>query len=171
MPATPAGPEPMKVIDAPGVELVLNILATCSDPVATGGAEVKQPSRDGVREEIWPIIGGRFWGTDIRGIVVPGGGDFPVTRPDGMEYVDAHYRLHTDDGVTIVIHNKGISYPPRGKEEIYRLQPEFFAPAGRYDWLNKAMFVATLVFPVPPELAMARGPHENERLIQVFRIT
>lgn len=164
-------PEPLNVIDAPGFELVLNIVATCSDPIATGGPEVKGPSRDGVRDEIWPIIGGRFWGKGIRGSVVPGGGDFPVVRPDGVVFVDALYRLRTDDGVTIVIHNKGIAYPTRGEQEVYRLQPEFFAPAGRYDWLNKAMFVATLVYPVPPGLAIAQGPHENDRLIQVFKVT
>lgn len=165
-------PEPMKVLDSPGLELVLNILATCSDPVPTGGAEVKGPSKDGIRDEVWPIIGGRFWGKGIRGSVVAGGGDFPVVRPDGIVYVDALYRLLTDDGVTIVIHNKGIGYPPvPGKEDVYRLQPEFFAPAGKYSWLNKGMFVATLVDPVPSELAMAKGPHQNDRLIQVFRLT
>lgn len=166
-------PEPMQPLQVPGVELVMNIVATCSDPVPTGGPEVKGPSRDGIRDEIWPITGGRFWGRGMRGKVVPGGGDFPVQRPDGVDYVDALYRLLTDDGVTIVIHNKGLAYPPSapGKDDIYRLQPEFYAPAGRYAWLNKGLFVATLIYPVPHGLEMARGPHENDRLIQVFKIT
>ena len=95
-----------------------------------------------------------------------------MVRPDGVVYVDALYRLLTDDGVTIVIHNKGIEYPtPPGKDEIYRLQPEFFAPAGKYEWLNKGLFVATLIYPVSPDLSLAKGPHENDRLIQVFRVT
>jgi len=165
-------PDSLVPIDKPDVELVLNIVATCSDPVATGGAEVKQPSRDGIRDEIWPIIGGKFWGKGIKGTVVPGGGDFPVVRPDGVVSVDALYRLLTDDGVTIVIHNKGIGYPLiNGKDEIYRLQPEFYAPAGKYDWLNKAIYTATLVMPVPPEYAVAKGPKENDRLIQVYKMT
>lgn len=111
-------PEPMKSLQTPGMELVLNIIATCSDPVPTGGSDVKKPARDGVRDD------------------------------------------------------KGIEYPtPPGKEEIYRLQPEFFAPAGKYAWLNKGLFVATLIYPVSPELSLAQGPHENDRLIQVFRVT
>lgn len=170
---TAALPEPMVAAQTPGLELVLNIVATCSDPVPTGGAEAKGPSRDGIRAEIWPIIGGRFWGKGLRGTVVPGGGDFPVERPDGVDYVDALYRLLTDDGVSIVIHNKGLSYPPSapGRDDVYRLQPEFYAPAGKYAWLNKGIFIATLIYPVPHGLELAHGPHENDRLIQIFKIT
>lgn len=158
--------EPLDVIDGVRTELVMNIVATCSDMEATGGKEVSGLSKDGIRDEVWPIIGGRFWGKGFRGTVVPGGGDFPVTRPDKVVVIDALYRLKTDDGVTIVIHNKGLAY----SEESYRLQPEFFAPAGKYEWLNKSIFIATLVFPVPPEMAVAKGPHENDRLIQVYRV-
>ncbi len=159
------------MIDGIETELVLNIVATCSDMEATGGKEAGEMSKDGIRDEVWPIIGGRFWGKGIRGTVVPGGGDFPYVRPDKAVVVDALYRLKTDDGVTIVIHNKGLGYPATpGREERYRLQPEFFAPAGKYEWLNKSIFVATLVFPVPPEMAVAKGPRENDRLIQVYRI-
>ena len=176
--ATAANPaEPMTIYQPVGLELALNIIATCSDPEPTGGPETKAPSRDGVRAEIWPIIGGRFWGKGpdgqaIRGIVVPGGGDFPVARPDGADWVDALYRLKTDDGVTIVIHNKGIGLPTANPDdEKFRLSPEFYAPAGKYAWLNKGVFVATLVWPMPPGLSAALGPHENDRLIQVFRVT
>lgn len=70
----------------PGFELVLNIVATCSDPVATGGPDSKKPSRDGIRDEIWPIIGGKFWGKGIKGTVVPGGRRLPghATRRGGL---------------------------------------------------------------------------------------
>ena len=78
--------------------------------------------------------------------VVAGGGDFPVTRPDGVEVIDALYRLRTDDGVTIIIHNKGLSYGGSGRDGWhYRLAPEFIAPKGKYDWLNRALFISTLV--------------------------
>jgi hypothetical protein len=163
--------ESLEVIDGVQSELVMNLVVTCSDMEATGGKEVGGMSKDGVRDEVWPIIGGRFWGKGIRGTVVAGGGDFPYERPDKAVVVDALYRLKTDDGVTIVIHNKGLAYPPAPRrEERYRLLPEFFAPAGKYEWLNKSIFIATLVFPVPPDMALAKGPHENDRLIQVYRI-
>lgn len=158
---------PMEEHDPPKLELVMQLVVTCSDPESPGG---KGPSKDGQRTEIWPIIGGRFQGNGIRGTVVAGGGDFPVTRPDGVEVVDALYRLRTDDGVTLIIHNRGISYG--GSERNgwhYRLAPEFIAPQGKYDWLNKALFIATLV-DVPAPMRLAKGPHENDRLIQIYRV-
>jgi hypothetical protein len=155
-------------LDPPRLELVLRLVVTCSAPERVAPAAA---SKDGERTEVWPIIGGRFWGKGIRGAVVPGGGDFPVTRPDGVTVVDALYRLRTDDGVTIFIHNRGLEYPAAREEDYrYRLVPEFIAPVGRYDWLNRSTFVATLVWPVPKEMQVARGDNENDRLIEVYRV-
>lgn len=99
--------------DQPKLELVMKIVVTCASPEAVAPTSA---SKDGQRQEIWPILGGRFFGKDIRGTVVAGGGDFPVTRPDGVEVIDALYRLRTDDGVTIIIHNKGLAYPARSSK-------------------------------------------------------
>ncbi len=148
-------------------ELVMNLVVTCSSPERMGSSD---NSKDGIRDEIWPIIGGKFEGVGIRGDVVPGGGDFPVTRPDGMTIIDALYRLKTDDGVTILIHNKGFYYPG-GPEDFgtARLVPVFTAPAGKYDWLNKSIFLSTLS-DAPEHMQVAEGPNENDRLIQVHRV-
>jgi len=149
------------------LELVMQLVVTCSDPETVGGTG---DSKDGKRTEIWPIIGGRFEGKGIRGKVIPGGGDFPVVRPDGVEVVDALYRLRTDDGVTIIIHNKGMSYPVNKPGEWrYRLAPEFIAPQGKYEWLNSSLFISTLS-DVPPEMSLAKGAKENDRLIQIYRV-
>jgi len=149
------------------LELVMQLVVTCSDLEPVGG---DAQSKDGKRTEIWPIIGGRFEGRGIRGTVIPGGGDFPVIRPDGVEVVDALYRLRTDDGVTIIIHNHGVAYPSAKPDDWhYRLTPEFIAPQGKYDWLNKSLFIATLS-DVTQEMRLAKGPKENDRLIQVYRV-
>jgi hypothetical protein len=68
----------MTVLEPVTLELVLNIVATCSSPERMGPADA---SKDGIRNEIWPIIGGRFEGKGMRGIVVPGGGRFPSGSP------------------------------------------------------------------------------------------
>jgi hypothetical protein len=55
----------------------------CSDfvPMSPDSHDAK----DGKRDRYWPIIGGRFWGPGIKGDVIPGGADFPVVRPDGVQ--------------------------------------------------------------------------------------
>lgn len=167
-PATPSSDLAMLAdLDPIRTELVMNLVVTCTSPERPGPAAA---SKDGTRDEIWPIVGGRFAGPRIRGAVIPGGGDFPVVRPDGVTIVDALYRLRTDDGVTIIIHNKGLAYPQgAGKWDRYRLVPEFTAPFGRYDWLNRSIFLCTLN-DVPTPLRLARGPNENDRLLQVHRL-
>ena len=157
---------PLQVMDPIRTELVMNLVVTCSLPERMGPNSL---SKDGVRDQFWPIIGGRFEGTEIRGSVVPGGADFPVRRPDGVEVIDALYRLRTDDGVTIIIHNQGLTYPGEGEWPQFRLAPTFTVPIGKYDWLNKSIFLSTLL-PVPSALALASGPNENDRLIQVHRV-
>lgn len=149
-----------------GLNLVLNIVVTCGEVLRP--SPNSSESKDGSRTEIWPILGGRFDGPGIHGHVEPGGADLPVTRPDGVEVVDAFYRLLTDDGETIIIHNKGLTYS--GDQEKYRLAPEFIAPVGKYDWLNKYIFVATLISPVPSHMQLA-GDGENDRLIQVYKVS
>jgi len=91
-----------------------------------------------------------------------------VVRTDGAVILDVYYRLLTDDGENIIIDNKGMGfYNPSG--ERYRMNPEFIAPVGKYGWLNKNMFVATLV-DVPAGSGMARGPDKTDRSIQGFRL-
>ena len=114
----------------PRPELVLELVVTCSKPESPGPDAA---SKDGQRRSIWPIVGGAFVGRDIKGVVVAGGGDFPVIRLNGVTVIDALYRLRTDDGVTIIIHNKGLAMPsgqPGGRSR-YRLSPEFTAPTGK----------------------------------------
>ena len=156
----------LPAIDPIRSELVMNLVVTCSSPVKLGPSA---NSKDGTRENAWPIIGGRFEGPGIRGTVIPGGADYPLMRRDGMMFIDAKYSLLTDDGVTIIIHNYGIGTNEKGVRK-YRLTPEFWAPEGKYDWLNKSTFICTLTFPAPKNVALAKNPNENDRLLQFYRI-
>jgi hypothetical protein len=170
-PPPSAGQQP-KVYDEVGLEWVMDILPFCSEPEAMGDKS-DQTAADGTRDILWPIVGGTFHGPGIKGegikgTVIPGGGDFPVVRPDGVQIVDALYRLKTDDGVQIIIHNKG----PRYSSRKFRLLPTFNVPGKKYAWLRESVFVATLTYPIPPEIPVPDyGPKANGRLIQVFRIT
>lgn len=154
-------------LDPIRTELVMNIIVTCSAPTTMGSSS---DSKDGVRPRVWPIVGGRFHGPRLRGTVVPGGADLPVIRPDGVTVVDAFYRLQEDDGTTIIIHNIGMRVADAPGEARYRSLPTFTTVAGRHDWLNKSLFVATLITEahMPASLRLAREG-QNDRLIQIHR--
>jgi len=50
------------------------------------------------------------------------------------------------------------------------LAPEFTVPQGKYDWLNKQLFVANLTTAIPDEKRLAKTENENDRLIHVHRL-
>ena len=99
-------------------------------------------------QRIIPIIGGSFEGPNIRGKVIPGAADWNLVRNDGVTVVSASYFLRTDDGIYIKILNQGVNPAPApGAAPPSRprfTSPTFEAPNGRYDWLNKSVFVGTL---------------------------
>lgn len=146
-------------------EHVMNIIPVCSEPEFSGP---RPQASDGLREDNWPVVGGTFEGINgLRGTIVFGGGDWPVTRPDGSVWLSAVYRLLTNDGYTIYIDNKG--FWEEGKRN--RMHPEFRVAKGPHDWLNKSIFVANLV-DVPKEKSLITPATQNlnERLVQVFRV-
>lgn len=124
------------------------------------------PTLEGQRRVI-PITGGSFAGPRIRGQVISGGADWNLSRSDGAGSVDAAYYLRTDDGVLIRIVNKGVGaagQAPRDEaaEHFFMFtMPVFEAPTGKYDWLNRGVFVGTLG---------ARAHAVNAVLIRVFEL-
>jgi len=106
----------------------------------------------------YPIIGGTFIGKDgLSGTIVPGGADFSLRRSDGVDLVEALYRIKTDDGQIIIVHNAGIfrinevgqGRAARGDApepgDIYaRTIPSFKTHPGPYRWLSDYIFVGTI---------------------------
>jgi Protein of unknown function (DUF3237) len=120
------------------------------------------------QRRIIPITGGTIKGPQIRGELVSGGWDWNLSRNDGASSVEAAYYMKTDDGVLIRIVNRGVGGggPPvtdaaNGERFFMFTQPSFEAPVGKYDWLNRSMFVGTLG---------ARKDAKNAVLIRVFRL-
>lgn len=108
----------------------------------------------------YPIIGGTFAGPDLSGEVLPGGADYFLMRPDGVGVLDARYRLRADDDTVIDIRNRGLWVPsadrlarlraggePRADELYCRCTPEFQAPPGRRDWLNRTVCAGRVDYP------------------------
>jgi hypothetical protein len=111
---------------------------------------------DGTRRIIPIAAGGYVKGPKIIGRLMGNSADWQLTRPDGVTVADAIYAIETDDGVLIQIRNKGLRHGPpevmdrlrRGEEvdpaEYYfRTVPEFIAPEGPYEWMNRSIFVCS----------------------------
>lgn len=133
----------------PELELLFEVNASLDPAVEVG------PTPRGLRRVV-PITGGTFEGPSLRGTVVPGGADWQFVRADGVTEVEALYLLRTDDGVLIKVHNRGVRHGPEevmgriyAGEDVdpasyyFRATPTFEAPAGRYEWLNRNVYVCS----------------------------
>jgi hypothetical protein len=109
------------------------------------------------QRRIIPILDGSFEGPRIKGSFVSiGAADWQYTRGDGVTQAEATYAIQTHDGVIIQVQNYGLRH---GSAEVmqrlaagadvdpaeyyFRTNPRFKAPEGKYDWLNKSIFVAS----------------------------
>jgi Protein of unknown function (DUF3237) len=136
-----------KTMIRPSLEFVYEATASLAEPIVIG------ETPEGMRRII-PIGEGRVEGPLIRGVLVGGGADWQRMRADGVTVVDATYALQTDDGVIIQIRNRGLRHGPpevmaalgRGEQVdaaayYFRSVPDFIAPSGRYEWLNRSIFL------------------------------
>ncbi|HTE40117.1 MAG TPA: DUF3237 domain-containing protein [Steroidobacteraceae bacterium] len=129
-------------------EFAFEARVTVDKPLAIG------QSSHGLRRVI-PITGGTVSGPLLKGKVVSGGADWQFVRPDGVLEVQAKYTLQTDDGVLILVDNRGIRHASpavmerltKGEnvpasEYYFRTSAIFEAPLGsKYEWLNRAVFI------------------------------
>jgi hypothetical protein len=92
----------------------------------------------------------------IPGQLVGNAADWQLTRPDGVTVADAIYAIHTDDDVIIQIRNRGLRHGPpevmarlaagetvNPADYYFRTVPEFIAPKGRYEWMNRSIFICS----------------------------
>ncbi|BAU54871.1 DUF3237 domain-containing protein [Mucilaginibacter gotjawali] len=133
--------------EAPKMEFV------CELNVKLNPALVPGETPHGIRRII-PITGGTVTGPAIKGEIIDGGADWQIIRKDGVAEIDARYAVKTDDGTLIYIKNTGIRVASAevaaklakgeavpASEYYFRTVLTFEAPLGKYDWLNKALFV------------------------------
>src|SRR5215470_3559532 len=59
---------------------------------------------------IAPITGGTFEGPRLRGKVLPGGGDWLLTRTDSVLELDLRITLETDDGALVYMTSFGLRH-------------------------------------------------------------
>jgi hypothetical protein len=124
-------------------------------------------SKYGTRRMI-PITGGSFEGAKIKGVVLPGGEDWQLVRPDGDTEMEARYLLKTDDGTVIRVTNRALMhFPPKGEkaEPYIKSVLEMEAPNNSpYAFLNHAIFLGTL------EVPAVKPGEEPYVIIGVYRV-
>lgn len=126
----------------PGLELAMKVSADIADVIPLG----KAPLGD---RRIIPITGGSFEGPKLKGVILPGGEDAQFDRADGVTVFEARYWLKTDDGAIIKVVNRALR-----SGTYLRTQPQFEAPSGPHDWLNRAIFIGTLTPGRPKQVVL-----------------
>ena len=134
---------------------MITLIPTFDAKIEVGAVQEVGVTAKGIRKMI-PILGGTFRGPEMEGVILPGGADWQLVRPDGVAEIEAHYTMKTNDGVTIYIINKGYRHgPPDIMEKLaqgmdvlpdqyyFRSSPTFEVEQGKYDWLTKSIFVGT----------------------------
>ena len=92
-----------------------------------------------------PITGGRFIGRRSGGQVLTGGTLRITARQDGVRALEASCSLQFDDGEIVALTTHallGVAGPATTRP--VHAVPEFVAPSGAHDWLNRAVLVASL---------------------------
>ena len=104
---------------------------------------------------IVPILGGSFRGLHgLQGVVLPGGADRQLLRPDGVKELDALYEMRTDDGVVITVRNRALIDDSRTPARYARSVLRLSAPEGAHGWLNRRVFVGSVDSMRPQRMAV-----------------
>jgi Protein of unknown function (DUF3237). len=106
------------------------------------------------RRQLIPILSGEVRGDKFKGILLPGGVDSQVIRPDGKCEISARYAIKLEDGATIYIENNGVRTVPdeyikavKAGEFVdpnvyyFRTAPTFEVYEEKYRWMMKKIFI------------------------------
>ena len=134
--------------EPPHLEFIADLTVTLGEPLVVG------PTPRGLHRII-PITGGQVEGPKLKGVILPGGADWQYIDATGTTDVDARYTLRTSDGVLLGITSLGLRAGPpevlarlaRGEAVdpatyYFRTAVRVEAPAGPYEWLARAIFLA-----------------------------
>lgn len=86
--------------------------------------------------------GGTLEGPRIKGTVLPGGGDWYRTRPDGVGVLDVRASFKADDDAIVFVHYKGLTHSKtEDGSQYFRVLPQFETASEKYGWLNRILSV------------------------------
>lgn len=94
--------------------------------------------------QVIPITGGTVTGAGLDGVVLPGGADWAVFRPDGSVLVEARYQIRTAGGTIVDVLNTGMVRAPGedgGPPTYFPTSPTFRTDAEEHRWLLDSLFL------------------------------
>lgn len=143
--------------DAPGLRFAFRIVANVAPPLPLerSGADLL---------EFIPITGGPVTG-EVAGEIIPGGGDWCLTRADESYHVEARYLIRTDDGAVIDVVNVGVLRHLAGdagspdRMGYFLTTPRFRTTSDELQWLTRSVFVGQATV------------HETDTTIDIYEVT
>ena len=148
--------ERMVNMKTPALKKQFEIRVTVGAPIVVG--------QDGIsgRRQLIPITGGELVGADtadvpgLHGVVLPGGVDSQVIRPDGRCELSARYGVRLDNGASFYIENNGFRTVPAEHVQTvlsggfvdpslyyFCTVPQFEIYDSRLGWLKQRLFVCS----------------------------
>jgi len=168
-PAVPAGGARPALGATPTADIVPRVEFAFEARITLAPAVIVGDTPRGHRQYI-PITGGTIAGPKFKGEVIPGGWDYQLRLAQGCGTLSADYFLRADDGTVIHILNESFSCGgPGGGGERSFFRPQFEAPKGPHEWLNRATMVALLELDPPAPTADGSRPPMAIR-IKFFQI-
>ncbi len=131
----------------------LGTMFLCELSLDLGGTQLVGETPLG-RREIIEVTGGRASGPLLTADVLPGGGDWMVGRPGGIDELDVRLTLRADDGELIYLRYRGIVQScavadegpvPQIVDSIH-ITPIFETASPRYAWLNRIVGIGVGTF-------------------------
>ncbi len=133
---------------SPSLKFRFNVTAKVGPPVLVACDE-----KTG-RRQLIPVLSGELAGEGMHGIVLPGGVDSQIVRPDGRCELSARYGIRMDDGSGLYIQNDGLrTVPPEYAEAVFRGEfidpslyyfcttPKFEIFSDALKWLQERVFI------------------------------
>ena len=118
-------------------------LVHCLSIRADIGPAIEFDTSHGSQRSVFAITGGAVLGTDVKGVILPGGADFARLLPDQSYDIEARYCIRFDDGTIVMITNAGRMYPQPDGSYLGRTRAVFETPPGAFDWLADGVFFGT----------------------------
>ncbi len=108
------------------------------------------------RRSVFVVTGGTFEGPKLRGTLLPGGGDWLLSLPNGAGELDVRATMRTDDGALILITYHGVvdvapdvarrifaGEDVDPSEYYFRTAPRLETGHEAYAWLNRTVCVGS----------------------------